>query len=143
MARTVRIMERRKLYNRVPVPLPSTTRWRHSDSVREGNCLNLEESLSFADSLLQSHEERAEDSIYLEDQAATLLGIMDMSAYGYMHTMCTTVYCFQCVSCYSTDTVTYPPEDLLPSSSSADSGYSVYHDGKYVIINSTYNNSID
>ena len=70
MARTVRIMERRKLYNRVPVPLPSTTRWRHSDSVREGNCLNLEESLSFADSLLQSHEERAEDSIYLEDQAA-------------------------------------------------------------------------
>ena len=59
VARTVRIMERRKLYNRVPVPLPSTTRWRHSDSVREGNCLNLEESLSFADSLLQSHEERA------------------------------------------------------------------------------------
>lgn len=71
-------MERRKLYNRVPARLPSTTRWRYANSVREHSSVTLEDSLSFAEALLSnesSHVEGGDDIDSYFEEPSTLTGI--------------------------------------------------------------------
>ena len=52
------IMEQRKLYNRVRVPIPRPTRWRNCQSTSAGTeCLSMNESLAFADHLLQEQQQ--------------------------------------------------------------------------------------
>ena len=53
-------MERRKLYNRVPTRLPSTTRWRYAHSTREHGSVSLEDSLTFAEALLSDEVSQVE-----------------------------------------------------------------------------------
>ena len=54
-------MERRKLYNRVPTRLPSTTRWRYANSAREHGYVSLEDTLTFAEALLYDEVSQVED----------------------------------------------------------------------------------
>ena len=71
-------MERRKLYNRVPTRLPSTTRWRYANSVREHDSVSLEDSLSFAEALLSgeaSHVEGEDDIDTYFEEPSTLTGM--------------------------------------------------------------------
>ena len=71
-------MERRKLYNRVPTRLPSTTRWRYANSTREHGSISLEESLTFAEGLLSdevSQVEGGEDIDSYFEEPSTLAGM--------------------------------------------------------------------
>ena len=77
-------MERRKLYNRVPTRLPSTTRWRYANSAREHGSVSLEDSLSFAEALLSgesSHAEGDDDIDSYFEEPSTLTGMMIAKEY--------------------------------------------------------------
>ena len=51
-------MEQRKLYNRVRVPIPRPTRWRNCQSTSAcTERLSMNESLAFADHLLQEQQQ--------------------------------------------------------------------------------------
>ena len=71
-------MECRKLYNRVPACLPSTTCWRYANSVHEHDSVSLEDSLSFAEALLSneaSHVDGGDDIDSYFEEPSTLTGI--------------------------------------------------------------------
>ena len=63
-------MERRKVYNRVPASLPTTTRWHYASSVSEWRSVSVEDSLSFAEKLSKegAHpEDRGDIDSYFEE----------------------------------------------------------------------------
>ena len=69
-------MERRKVYNRVPTSLPTTTRWCYASSVSDWRSVSVEDSLSFAEELSNegAHPEDGGDIDGYFEELGTLAG---------------------------------------------------------------------